>query len=35
MIVDNQGESAHPFKVQALEDLTNLPEELSWLKEDN
>ena len=35
MIVDNQGESAHPFKVQALEELTNLPEELSWLKEDN
>ena len=35
MIVDNQGESAHPFKVQALEELTNLPEELNWLKEDN
>ena len=35
MIVDNQGENAHPFKVQALEELTNLPEELSWLKEEN
>lgn len=35
MIVDNQGESAHPFKVQALEELTNLPEELNWLKEEN
>ena len=34
MIVDNQGETAHPFKVQALEELTNLPEELSWLKEE-
>ena len=35
MIVENQGENAHPFKVQALEELTNLPEELSWLKEEN
>lgn len=35
MIVDNQGESAHPFKVQALDELTNLPEELNWLKEEN
>lgn len=35
MIVDNQGGNAHPFKVQALEELTNLPEELSWLKEEN
>ena len=34
MIVENQGEHAHPFKVQALEELTNLPEELNWLKED-
>ena len=34
MIVDNQGENAHPFKVQALEELTNLPEELNWLKEE-
>ena len=34
MIVDNQGETAHPFKVQALEELTNLPEELNWLKEE-
>lgn len=35
MIVDNQGENAHPFKVQALEELTNLPEELNWLKEES
>ena len=34
MIVENQGEKAHPFKVQALEELTNLPEELNWLKEE-
>ena len=34
MIVENQGENAHPFKVQALEELTNLPEELNWLKEE-
>ena len=34
MIVDNQGEKAHPFKVQALEELTNLPQELNWLKEE-
>ena len=34
MIVENQGEAAHPFKVQALEELTNLPEELLWLKEE-
>ena len=34
MIVENQGELAHPFKVQALEELTNLPEELNWLKEE-
>ena len=34
MIVENQGENAHPFKVQALEELTNLPEELAWLMED-
>ena len=34
MIVENQGETAHPFKVQALEELTNLPEELNWLKEE-
>ena len=34
MIVENQGEHAHPFKVQALEELTNLPEELNWLKEE-
>ena len=35
MIVENQGENAHPFKVQALEELTNLPEELNWLKEES
>ena len=34
MIVDNQGEKADPFKVEALQELSNLPEELSWLKED-
>ena len=34
MIVENQKEAAHPFKVQALEELTNLPEELNWLKEE-
>ena len=32
-IVDNQKESADPFKVQALKELDNLPEELFWLKE--
>ena len=35
MIVENQGENAHPFKRQALEELSNLPEELNWLKEEN
>lgn len=34
MIVDNQGEKADPFKVEALLELTNLPEELNWLKEE-
>ena len=34
MIVDNQGEKADPFKAEALLELTNLPEELNWLKED-
>ena len=34
MIVENQGQKAHPFKVQALEELTNLPQELNWLKEE-
>ena len=34
MIVDNQGEKADPFKVEALRELTNLPEALAWLKED-
>ena len=33
-IVDNQGEKANPFKVEALQELTNLPEALAWLKED-
>ena len=33
MIVDNQGEKADPFKVEALQELENLPEELNWLKE--
>ena len=34
IIVENQGEKADPFKVEALEELTNLPEALSWLQED-
>ena len=34
MIVDNQGEKADPFKVEALQELTDLPEALSWLKEE-
>lgn len=34
MIVDNQGEKADPFKAEALLELTNLPEELNWLKEE-
>ena len=34
MIVDNQGEKADPFKVEALQELTDLPEALAWLKED-
>ena len=34
MIVENQGEKADPFKVAALEELTNLPEALLWLKEE-
>ena len=34
MIVENQKENADPFKVTALEELTNLPEALLWLKED-
>ena len=33
-IVDNQGELADPFKKEALQELTQLPEELFWLKED-
>ena len=35
MIVDNQGEKADPFKVEALQELTNLPEALSWLQEED
>ena len=34
MIVDNQGEKADPFKVEAFQELTNLPEALAWLQED-
>lgn len=34
MIVDNQGEKADPFKVEALQELTDLPEALQWLKEE-
>ena len=34
MIVDNQGEKADPFKVEALQELTNLPDALSWLQEE-
>ena len=34
MIVDNQGEKTDPFKAEALLELTNLPEELNWLKEE-
>ena len=33
-VVDNQGEQADPFKQAALQELTNLPEELAWLKEE-
>lgn len=34
IIVQNQKENADPEKVQALEELKNLPPELSWLKEE-
>ena len=34
MIVDNQGEKAAPFKVEALQELTNLTDALSWLQEE-
>ena len=34
-IVDNQGETADSFKVEALRELTDLPEALSWLKEEH
>ena len=33
-VVDNQGDQADPFKQEALQELTNLPEELAWLKEE-
>ena len=33
-IVHNRGQQADPFAVQALEELSNLPPELQWLKED-
>lgn len=32
-IVDNQKEAADPFKIKALKELEDLPEELLWLKE--
>ena len=35
IIVQNQKENADPFKVEALEELTHLPEALLWLKEEN
>lgn len=35
MIVDNQGDKADPFKTEALQELTNLPEALLWLQEEN
>ena len=35
MIVDNQGDKANPFKTEALQELTNLPEALLWLQEEN
>lgn len=33
-VVSNQKETVDPFKVQALAELTNLPPELHWLKEE-
>lgn len=33
-IVDNQGKRSDPFKQEALRELTDLPEELAWLKEE-
>ena len=35
IIVDNQGDKADPFKAEALRELTDLPEALSWLQEDH
>ena len=34
VIVDNQGDKADPFKAEALQELTNLPEALAWLMEE-
>ena len=34
IITSNQKETVDPFKKQALEELTNLPPELHWLKEE-
>ncbi|MBQ4642425.1 MAG: SAM-dependent methyltransferase [Oscillospiraceae bacterium] len=34
-IVDNQKENADPFSVQALYELTHLPPEFDWLKEEH
>jgi len=33
--IHNQGRNADPWKAKALEELKNLPPELSWLKEDS
>lgn len=33
-IVDNQADQADPFKREALQELSHLPEELAWLKEE-
>ena len=35
IIVNNQGDQADPFKAEALQELTNLPEALSWLMEED
>ena len=33
-VVSNQKETADSFKIQAMEELINLPPELHWLKEE-
>ncbi len=33
-VVDNQKDAADPFKAEALKELLNLPDALSWLKEE-